>query len=242
MQIKTRAIVFRTVKYGETSLIVDLFTEEKGLHTFILSGVRSPKSRFSPGLLQPMSVIEVVTYFGENHSMHRIKEVAASLIFQHIPFELRKGSVALFLAEICRKTVRETEPDPILFDFLVKTLDFLDKTDRPVANIHLHFLLELASLLGFLPGGEASESTPFFDLQEGVFCELRPPHPFFLDKNESSAVHQLLGKTLENCHETAIDRPLRKSLLGHLLQFYKLHLDQFGEVHTPEVLEMVLAE
>lgn len=242
MQIKTRAIVFRTVKYGETSLIADLFTEEKGLHTFILSGVRSARAKFSPGLLQPMSVIEVVTYFGENHAMHRIKEVSAAVIFQHIPFELRKGSVALFLAEICRKTVRETEPDPVLFDFLLRTLEFLDKTDRPVANIHLHFLLELASLLGFLPGGEASEATPFFDLQEGVFCEIRPAHSFFLSENEARAVHQLLGKGIENCHEIAIDRPLRKSLLRQILLFYKLHLDQFGEVNTPEVLEMVLAE
>jgi DNA repair protein RecO (recombination protein O) len=242
MLLKTRAIVFRAVKYGETSLIVELFTEERGVHSFILSGVRSVKAKFSPALLQPMSVIEIVTYFKDNSEMHRIKEVQSGLVFQHIPFELRKGSVALFMAEVCRKSIRETESDAFLFDFIVKTLDFLDKTKMPIANLHLYFMLQLSSALGFLPGGEATTVTPFFDLQEGLFCEIRPPHPFFLNEIESAIVFKLLHVEMENCHEIEIQRPVRKAILGHLLQFFKLHLDQFGEIKTPDILEMVLAE
>ncbi len=240
MLIKSRAIVLRTVKYGETSLIADLFTEARGLHTFIMSGVRTPRARFSPALMQPMSAVEVVAYFSENHAMHRVKEVAAAVVYRHIPFELKKGAVALFMAEVCRKALLEAEADSALFHFLLDNLEFLDRTEQPLANIHLHFMLGLASELGFLPGGEATDATPFFDLQEGVFCERPPAHPFFLTEKESRAAHDLLEKKLESCHEVSIERPLRKSLLDGLLQFYKLHLDRFGEVNTPEVLEMVL--
>ena len=210
------------------------------MQTFILSGVRAAKTKFSPALLQPMSVVELVAYFKENAAMHRVREMTAGLVFQKIPFELRRGAVALFLAEICRKTIREEESNPILFDFLLKTLDFLDQTDQPIANLHLHFLLHLTSFLGFLPHGEASKETPFFDLQEGFFVETKPAHPFFMNETESSAVQKLLESSLENCHEIALPKPLRKAILTQLLKFYQLHIDHFREVHTPEILEMVL--
>jgi hypothetical protein len=45
---------------------------------------------------------------------------------------------------------------------------------------------------------------------------------------------------LESAHELPINRAERKALLGKLLQYYQLHLPGFKEVHTPEILEMVM--
>ena len=45
MLLKTRGIVFRAIHYSETSLIVDIYTEERGLQKYIISGVHSPKAR-----------------------------------------------------------------------------------------------------------------------------------------------------------------------------------------------------
>lgn len=240
MLIKTRAIVFRSIKYADSSLICDLYTEAEGLHSFILSGVRTARSRFSAGLLQPMSVIEIVAYFRKNAELNRVKEMQAGLVFRAIPFELRRGSVALFMAEICRKTVRESEANGPVFQFLEKTVAHLDTTADPISTIHLHFLVELAGFLGFRPGGEATAATPFFDLQEGIFMEMKPAHPFFLFEEESRLLQKLMETPLERCHEIQLSRPLRKSMLSHLLKFYQLHLDHFGEIHTPEILEMVM--
>ena len=60
MLVKTRAIVLRTHKYGETSLIAELYTEQKGLRKYVVNGVRSAKAKTKANLLQGMTLLEVV--------------------------------------------------------------------------------------------------------------------------------------------------------------------------------------
>ena len=62
MLIKTRGIIFKALKYSETSLILDIYTEEKGLRNYIISGVRNKKSKLKTGLLQPTMLVEMVAY------------------------------------------------------------------------------------------------------------------------------------------------------------------------------------
>ncbi|MBP6687405.1 MAG: recombination protein O N-terminal domain-containing protein, partial [Lacibacter sp.] len=38
---KTKAVILRSVKYGETSLIVSAYTELYGLQSYIVQGVRA---------------------------------------------------------------------------------------------------------------------------------------------------------------------------------------------------------
>ncbi|MEL6276480.1 MAG: recombination protein O N-terminal domain-containing protein, partial [Bacteroidota bacterium] len=55
MLITTRAIIFRATKYQESSLILDAYTELKGLRKYIISGVRKAKARTPASLLQVMN-------------------------------------------------------------------------------------------------------------------------------------------------------------------------------------------
>ncbi|RME94235.1 MAG: DNA repair protein RecO, partial [Bacteroidetes bacterium] len=151
MLLKTRAIVFRTYKYGETSLIVELYTEQKGLRKYIIGGVRSAKARTSAGLLQLMSLIEVVAYEREDKDLNRLKEVRPAYLFQSIPFDVRKGAIGLFMVEIARKAIREREPNAALFHFLFQSFRYLDQTTQGNSNLHLSFLLELSRYLGIAP-------------------------------------------------------------------------------------------
>ena len=45
MKYKSRAISLTYIKHGNTSIISKIFTEEKGLQTFIIKGVRSKNSK-----------------------------------------------------------------------------------------------------------------------------------------------------------------------------------------------------
>lgn len=242
MLLKTRGIVFRTVKYGETSVIADIFTEEKGLHTFIAGGVRAAKARMPYSLFQPMTAVEMVSYFRENEgSLNRLKELRAAEVWTQIPFDIRRGAVALFMAEICRKSIHEAEENRELFEFLLENLRWLDTSPHPIANIHLHFLLALSEFLGFRPQAEiAGDGEQFFDLKEGTFSPAPPSQAFYLEPAQSTQMLALLRSPLEFCHEISLSRPERKALLQKLLQFYQLHLPTFSEVNTPEILEMVM--
>lgn len=240
MLLKTRGIVFRTVKYGETSVIADIFTEDQGLHSFIAGGVRTAKTRMPFGLFQPMMVVDMVSYFREGGGLNRLKECRAAEVFAAIPFDVRRGAVALFLAEICRKSIHEGEPNPELFDFLLENLHWLDATPHPIANLHLHFLLHFSGFMGFQPQVEPEAGEVFFDLKEGQFGPVPPLHPLYLDPDASERLLALLHAPLAEAHTVPLSRPERKALLQQLLQFYQLHVPGFTDVNTPDVLEMVL--
>lgn len=240
MLIKTRGIVFKAKKYSETSVIVDVFTEEKGLRSYIVSGVRSQRPTVSAGLLQPMTPVELVAYHRDDQDLTRLKEVRPHHVFQTIPFDVRRSAVGLFMVEVARNTVQGHEANPALFDFLLQHFVFLDETTMPIANLHLHFMLHVTEFLGFLPGGDFGDETPYFDLQEGSFVPEKPFHHHWLPELASAKFYQLLVLPKERCHEVPFEREERRAFLKNLLLFYRLHIENFPPVHSHEVLEEVL--
>lgn len=240
MLIKTRGIVFRAVKYGETSVIADIFTEEKGLCSFIGGGVRTAKARMPFNLFQAMTVVDLVAYHREGSGASRLKELRASEVWTAIPFDIKRGAVALFMAEVCRKSIHEEEEHSELFDFLLGHLRWLDATPHPIANLHLHFLLGLTSFLGFQPQDPEMEGELFFDLTDGSFSSMPAGHNLLMEPEQARQMLALLESPLELVHEIQLSRQERKTLLGKILQFYQLHLPNFKDVNTPEVLEMVM--
>ncbi|MBI1224642.1 MAG: DNA repair protein RecO [Bacteroidetes bacterium] len=240
MLIKTRGIVFKAKKYSETSVIVDVFTEEKGLRSYIVSGVRSKRPSVSAGLLQPMTPVELVAYHRDDHDLTRLKEVRPHHVFQTIPFDIRRSSVGLFMVEVARNAVLGHEANEALFDFLLRYFQFLDETPHSISNLHLHFMLHLTEFLGCLPGGDFEEGTPYFDLQEGVFTHEKPFHHHWLAEQASAKFYQLLLLPLQRCHEVPFEREERRALVKNLLLYFRLHIENFQPVHSHEVLEEVL--
>lgn len=241
MIIKTRGIIIRTKKYSESSIIADIYTEAKGLRSYIVSGVRAKKSKFPPGLLQVMSLVDMVAYHRDDkQSMSRIKEIRAAHVFQRLPFEIARRSVGIFMAEITQRTIRESEENADLFQFLFDSFLFLDETTQSVANVHLWFMINLSAHLGFMPGGELDEYNDFFDLKEGQFVPFGFDHTYFLDEELSLILHNLIQVPVEKVHEVDMSRIQRKLLVGHLLDFYALHIENLPKIHSHAILEEVL--
>ncbi len=239
MITKTRGIVFRAIKYGETSLITEIYTEEKGLQKYIVNGVRSTKSKTSASLLQVMSLLDMVVYHRSDKQLHRIKEIKPAYIFKAIPFDIKKGAVGLFMAEMARKTIREEEQNVPLFNFLFDAFTQLDDTAQSVANFHLCFLLHLSRYLGFAPGGTYCSDTPIFDLREGIYVKGSPLDQAFVEGAPSAALYALLQHRLEEAHEIKLPADQRKVLLRQLLDFYRLHIENLPAINSHDILQEV---
>jgi len=239
MVLKTRGIVFRNQKYGETSVILDVFTEERGLQSYIVHGVRTAKARVHASLVQVMSLVELVAYSRDDRALQHIREIRPAWVYQSIPFDLKKGTIGLFMVEMARKSIREVEENRPLFDFLFESFRYLDQTAGPVSNFHLRFLCELAVLLGFQPDGNATPQTPFFDLQEGMFVGALPQHPYYLTENHSLLLDRLLHTAPDALPSIGFTRQDRKTMLRHLMDYYRLHIENFPEIHSYQVLETV---
>ncbi|PPK85301.1 DNA replication and repair protein RecO [Neolewinella xylanilytica] len=241
MLLKTRGIIFRSVKYGESSLILEVYTEERGIRKYIVSGVRKARSSTPASKLQLMNLVELIAYERPGKDMTRIKEVRPSLIYTRIPFEVERGTIGLFMLEVARNSIRESEENPALFQFLHEAFAFLDTTTGPTVNIHLHFLLELTAHLGFLPSGNFSVASPIFDLKEGQFIGSFPGHTEYLDEKRSALMYRLLHAERHELKDIATTRDERSGLLTDLLRYYHYHIEGMREINSLPILRQVMA-
>jgi len=240
MLIKTRGIVLKTRKYSESSVIANIYTEEKGLRSYIISGVRSKKAKVSAGLLQIMSIVSIVAYHREGKSLTRLKEIKPEHIYSAIPFNISRGAIGMFMVELAHKTIHGEEAQEELFKFLLDNFIFLDQTNQPVANLHLHFMVNLTEHLGFLPSDAFSPDHPYFDLREGHFRAGIPVHTNWLSPEIGEKFSQLLQLPLSQCHNVPFNRAERKSLLQSLLDYYHYHIENLPTIHSHKILEEVL--
>ena len=176
--VNTKGIVLRTMKYRETSLICDIFTRELGMRSYLVQGVRKKKSRVGAGFFQPMQVLDLVVYENPSSSLNKIKEVNASSLFLELQSNIPKSAVGLFLAELARKSVKESSPNEDLFDFLESNLEYLEQTKDALQLLPLWLGMKMTHYLGFSPNRpEVSDKSMYFDLRDGVLTGSKPYHP-----------------------------------------------------------------
>ena len=242
---KTKGIVLRTVKYGETSIIVAIFTELFGLQSYLVNGVRtaSKKGSSKANLFQPAAILDLVVYHNELKNLQRLKEFRWGHLYEHIFFNVLKNSVALFMVELLQKCLKQPESNPDLYHFVEDAFLYLDEADEPVvANYPLFFALHVASFFGLRIQDNYSDKKPFLDMQEGVFVSSQPRHPNFLDGEYSYITSQLL-KTMQphELQQIKLNQEKRRNLLHAYQTFYALHVQEFNTMKTLPVLQTILA-
>ncbi|HUB60950.1 MAG TPA: DNA repair protein RecO, partial [Puia sp.] len=221
---KTRGIVLRTVKYGETSLVATLYTELFGIQSYILNGVRTSSKR-GPGkavYFQPAAILDLLVYHNDLKNLQRIREFSWATLYSTIFSDILANAVALYMVELLQKTIKQPEPNPELFSFIEDSFLHLDAAGgRVLANFPLFFILHLAGFFGFRIQDTYSARNPVLDLREGQFVSVLPPHPHVLEDPLSYHAAELLRvQRPEELQELALNQETRRTLLRAFQTFY----------------------
>ena len=235
MLAHTKGIVLRQTRYGDSSLILQVYTREYGSIGCVVSGVRSARSRHKAALYQPMSLLELVLYFKEDRDLQRIKEARFARVYGRVPFEPGRRAVGLFMAEVLLRALREEPPHPELYDFAEQAFHNLDGCTRGFSAMPHAFLLGISDRMGFAPQGLPSEDTPWFDLQDGVFCRNRPTHGALLRPEEGAWLVEAGQFDWTAPQPLRMDATQRQILLDRLLRYMAFHVHGFGVLRSPEV-------
>ena len=240
----TKGIVLRTVKYGETSIIVTIFTELFGVQSYLVNGVRtsSKKGSGKASLFQPSSILDLVVYHSELKQLQRIKEFTWDYLYNHIFSDVRKNAVALYMVELLTKCLKQPEGHPDLFHFAEDAFLHLDEsTETTTANFPLFFALHLPVFFGFRINDNYSAKNIFLDLQEGEFVEQEPRHSFFLEEKQAEVTSQILKtQRPEELEHIKLNHDFRRNLLLVYEKYYALHIQDFGTLRTLPVLKEIL--
>jgi len=238
MLYKTKGIVLHSIKYSESSLIVKTYTEVYGLQSFIVRLVRSKKNKINASVFQPLTLLDFVAYHNKKSSLQNIKEITECYQFSEIPYNIKKSSIVLFIAEVLNKVIREEEQNKALFDFIFNAVKHLDSCTERVSEFYLFFLIELTKYIGFYPNNNY-ENNSVFNIYEGRFQQQIPEHPYFIEKELSKYFYDLISLPFDKMETISFSASVRKKLLNKILDYYKIHLNSFNEIKSLAVLEDV---
>ena len=208
MLTKTPAIVLHSLKYGETRLIVDMFTRSYGRLSFIVSLPKSAKGKMKKQFFQPLTILEIETDVRPKLQLQKLSDVRLLHPFSTIPF------------------------DPV-----TDSIQWLDGQDSRFANFHLVFLMRLSRFLGFYPNLDDYAAGDYFDLRESVFLSAPPVHRDFLYPQEAEKVQLMMRMDFATMHLFQMSHTERNRLLEVALSYYRLHIPDFPELKSLSVLQ-----
>ena len=235
----TKAIVISAIKYGDSSLIVKLYTEQYGLVTYMVKGVlKSKRGKLKAAYFQPLTQLTVICSHQDKRSLQSLRDAQVTQMYQRIPTDIVKQSVVMFLSEVLSSSIQEQEPNQLLFEYLENSLLWLDSHDNS-ANFHLLFLLNLTKFLGFYPDTADSHKSGFH-LREGIFTNDLHEKEIALG-DEIIQLKKLLGINFDAIDSINFSKAQRQSLLKILIRYFELHLEGFKNPRSLGVLEAVFS-
>lgn len=227
--ISTPGIVLHTTPYGDTSVIVKVFTRLLGIQSYIIKGVRGPRAKVKQNLLQPFSCLDMVVYDNTKAELNYIKELSPRCACtEATPVE---NALRFFMTEVLYKSLQEAEPMPALFDYAEQAAVACGSA---AANLPITFLLTVSRHLGIEPMDNYCPREPLFDLQEGRYVSA--PTDTTLSPHLSSLLHDYLTSGASALPPLS-DRRL---LIDSLLAYYQLHLSGFRNFTSHEILHTIL--
>ena len=208
MLTETQAIVLRSFKYGDQKLIVDMLTSQEGRVSFVVrvgrSGSRN-QGRASRGkvpkqLLQPMTLLEVSYERLPSAQLQTLGEAHLSQPYTSIPFDARKLSITLFVAEFLCYATRSEQQNSGLFAYIANSMQWLDGCTVSFSNFHLVFLMRMTRFVGFFPNIDDYNEGDCFDLRAASFCHDAPLHPDFLLPADAQRICTLMRMNYDSMH------------------------------------------
>lgn len=221
MQEKTKGIVLHTTKYGENSVIAEIFTEQRGTVAFVVRLPKSRKSALKGVLLHPLSLLDIDYDYRENRKLQQISDMRLHIPYQSIPYHPIKETIALFLSEFLFYALRDEQENTSLYQYLLHSLMWLDERTERFGNFPITFLIRLTLFLGIKP--DITEPNSLLRAEEQTYLPL------------------IMRMDFSTMHLFTFTREQRTRILEVLNNYYRTHVPGFPELRSMAIMREVLS-
>lgn len=239
----TKGIVLRNVKYGDTSLVVTIYTEWFGVQTYLVQGVRSEKKSMNKAsLYQPSHILDLEVFHQPGKNLQRIQEARIFYWYQTTYLSVIKNSVSIFCTELFSKIIIEPESNEELYHFLADTLQYIDQhAEKELANLPIYFALQLAEYVGFGIQEMYSTETPFLDLINGQFVSMEKLQGLeYVQGDIAENMSKIQLSERNQLINIALPHTQRNEILQCVLRYLQIHIPNMSLLKSVAVLHDVL--
>lgn len=198
-----RAFVIRAVDYGETSKILTLFSEQKGIISVMSRGVKSPKSK-KHNLISLYT--EADFELNKRNDFYYLKDGIIVNSNLEIRSNIKKIYLTQMIFDLVERTIVKNEEEDNIYKLVQKTIIYLSKTDNLIRLANM-FLIKYISMIGFRPilnrcvnCGENNFQRIYFSYEKGgIVCENHfTQNSKILDRDEYVYLNQIFIEIFEN--------------------------------------------
>lgn len=234
---KTRAIVLHQIKYSDSAIIVHLFTRKFGRLPVMIRGVRNKKSGRHAVMFQPMYILDLELYYKTSREIQLLKEFSMPFPPAGVSSDIKKSVSAMFLGEVLSLIIREESPNELMFDFIENSVRWFNECENCL-NFHISFLAGLSSYLGFEPAKRRDPDQVYFNLRNGNFMRVPPPHSDFAPESVSSFLYLFFGLSYSEAGKITLSGKQRNEILETMVKYYSHHLS-LRRINSLDVLREV---
>lgn len=145
---KTKGIVLKTHKLGESDRIVTILTGSHGKVSAVAKGIRKTKSKFG-SRLEPFTHVEMLLYKGRNLDIVTQAEIIDS--FSEIRENFDRITFGSAMLDLVNKVSMEGETDFTLYKLLHRSLEVISKLEKNFRLLLIAFDIKLMSISGYMP-------------------------------------------------------------------------------------------
>lgn len=232
MKNTDKAILLNRISYSESSLILTFYTHQNGLQKFIFQGGKKKAHQ-----LFPLAISEITFYKRPDSNLGKLTASESQRMLNELPFDPIKSTIAFFVADVLLKCLRTEEPESSLFEFLEDKICELDLA-KEVTYFPIIFLLDFAHYLGIFPH-KSEGNFLYFNIMEGVFENVKPINDIFYEGDAVELISMIMdNRGIELGDKTA--KKTRDEALQILIHYYQLHIPQFTNLKSLEVIREIL--
>ncbi len=221
-------VALRTVRYADRRAIVTAWSAEAGRLSVAVSDGPSREARRRRAMLMPLSLFEGEADIRPGREVVAMRDLRPSAVLPDLSADPAKAVVAMFLAEVLEKVLREAQADPLLTAYIFHAVRRLDGASArsEVANFPVVFLYGLGRFLGIAPDAGVWRRGMSFDMVAARFSAGLAPSPTVLPPEAAAMIPRLARISFDVSARLRMSRALRRAVLAEELRYYTLH-------HTP---------
>ena len=225
-------IIMKSIKYGETSIIIDVLTLEFGLRTYLMNGARNTKNS-KASIFQISNQIEMIVYHRLDKDINRIKEVRLLYAYQKIPFDTIYSSLAMFVIELTKQTLHDSQEDTEICQWLIDSLQALDRGEENTATFHINYMIHMTFILGIQPDISGYNDGSYFSIKENTFYDGSS------SPNLANTTREFVSCIQNNTIDNRMTKSQRKQLLQFLLYYFTFYIPNFKEPKSLKIFSEI---
>ena len=236
MQKTLKILPLRLTPHSDRTSILNAYSREMGRVAFAVASGKGAGAARRRALLMPLNPVEVVASSRPGSELMTFREPRALMPLHLVMSSPERASVALFMVEVLERVLRQSEPEPLIFDFLLDAVGRLNDAATQPANFHLCFLIRMAEMLGIAPDPKDYQPGMVFDMADGIFRLTMPLHGRALSAADSRAAATFMRMTWDNQGAFRLDRRRRNDILERILEYYSIHIADLSTLRSPAIL------